>query len=677
MYSLVSRQHLAPRTPIAFTRDLLVPGFWAIDLETKGVDASYPETEVVGIGLANDQHCFYIDGSHGWPPGIQDFLLASSFTSFNVMFDGSFLQKFTGRWLNWVGCSFGLFKQLTSEGWSGQSWSLEQLQLNVLGWAGTNKTAMDAALKERGLGKDAMWQLPAEILGPYCASDADAAWQGWHVLVEAAQPFPQLMDYHQRLFMTEVRLLAEQQFRGMRVDQDRLESCRANNEGRIEASMSAFLDHPEVAHHIGSYNQEVEDVWKASEPPRLTKAGEESKNWMKWWERRKKLPIFNPNSKTQLRWLFFDKLGFKPVKYTETGLPSVSKKVLPAFGEPGMMLAEHNMYVKRRGYIARTIEKSARDGLVHPQFNSVGTVTTRLGGSGGLNLQQQPKVVDFMGAFCARPGHKLIQADAEALEPTVLAEFSRDKTLWSLYGPGAKPNDVYLFVAAKMGELGKEIRKFYDPENPTKESIGAAKKQCKNDRAVAKKFHLMGTYKAGPPKIQEDMALEGIKLPLSDVRRMHREYWALWPGVLRFEEQLKDMWEANGGWIPSALGTPICVAHSLLKDINNRFCQTSGHQILQLWIYYTDKLRRERRVEMYPWLVDLHDEMFFEAPEDQAAAAQQVIEDALALTNQELGMDIKIKGPAAIVDDMAAVKCPDDYNDWLEELLADDEDDDE
>jgi len=667
MYVLLQRQNLVPRTPIAFSPELLVPGFWAIDLETKGLDAADPESRIVGIGLANAKHCFYIDLTQDVPAGLLDFLRSSTFTAFNVMFDGTHLQVYTGAWLRWVGCSYGLFKQLSSESWPGQSWSLEVAQLDVLGWPTTNKTALEVALKERRLGKGDMWQLPAEILGPYCASDADAAWQLWEVLVQAAKPFPHLMDYHQRLFLTEVRLLAEQQIRGIKIDQQRLEACRANNEAQIAQSMNAFLTIPEVAHHIAEVNKDARAAWEATQPPRLTKTGEESARWRAWKDREAtwmEQRGFNLNSKQQLEKLFYDKLGFKPSRFTETGRRVVDRKVLPSLGEPGRLLADYNIYLKRRGYIAATIEKAARDGCIHPQFNSAGAVTTRLGGSGGWNAQQMPKSVDFLYSLSARPGHKLVQADAEALEPTILAEFSRDKTLWSLYGPDAKPNDVYLFVCSKMPALGKEILKYYDPENPTAESIKKTKKVCKNDRAVGKKFHLMSTYKAGPKRIREDMELDGIHISLSEAIQMHREYWAIWPGVLRFEETLKNIWRNSGGWIPSALGTPICVAEQFLKDINNKFCQTSGHKILQLWIYYTNRLRNERQIEMFPWILDNHDEMFWEAPDSHAEAAAQAITDALALANQELNMEVKIKGPTLIVENMAQVKC-DNYADWI------------
>lgn len=651
----------------------------AIDLETKGTNSADPSSFIAGVGFAHQGGCFYIHllGASDEVLGyIRKWLIgAKRLTSFNVLFDGAFLQAFTGKWLNWEYDSYGLFKLLSTEGYPTQRWDLGTAQHDLLGWATSNKTVLADALKTEGLTKAEMWRLPAQVLGHYCAIDADAHWQVLEELLTQcgkAEWGAAVLDYHTRLYMTEVKLLAEQQLRGLVIDQQLINACHSGLLTQILATKEAFLQHPLVAPHIIGAQERARDAWIASRPNRWTGQGVQSKNYERWVAREEKAlesGAFNINSKPQLADLFYTKLGFKIAKYTATGKPVVDRKVLPYLGEPGKLLSSYNVFLKRRGYVERIIERSAASGVVHPQFNSMGAVSTRLGGSGGVNFQQLFKDPAFLAAFKARPGFKLVQADAEALEPTILAEFSQDKTLLSVYGKDlgivTTKRDIYLHIAANINALGTEIRKFYDPENPTPEGTKAAKKACKRDRAVAKKFHLMSTYKAGPAKIKEEMELEGIHLSLKEVREIHRDYWDLFRGVLRFEEKLQSMWMANGGWIPSIFGTPIAVADSLLKDINNRFCQYSGHVVLQLWIYYIEVLRQERGVEMYPWLVDGHDDTVWEVPEEQAAAAAQIIDDALALANEELGMEIPIKGPSMIVDNLAEIKC-EDYEAWLE-----------
>jgi DNA polymerase I-like protein with 3'-5' exonuclease and polymerase domains len=675
MRRLLPTQSFSPRTPAAIltnatVQDMqqwLTPGRWSFDTETAGLEAHNPDHKLVGIGLANNEHCFYIDLltiTDEARDYLYMWLTTVELNCFNAAYDMAWLWREIGGWLNCTGDSYALFKNLSSEGYPGQSWSLEAAQLEVLGWPTTNKDALNAALKERGLSKSEMWQLPAGILGPYCASDADAAWQLWNHLEGICKTqFPNLLDYHQRLFLNEVELLIEQQLRGIYVDQALLASCRSQNEAAIKSSLEAFLNHPQVSAHVTSYNRSVLDAWKASEPARFNKDGVTvSKRWEAWQAREAKVledKGFNPNSKQQLAQLFYGTLGYKPLFKTATGRPAMSKKVLPSLGEPGKLLAKYNVYLKRRGYISAVIEKSKADGCIHPQYRSVGTLTTRLGGSGGLNLQQVPKNKEFLQCLRARDGHKLVQMDAEALEPVILAEFSRDPTMWTLYGPGAKQQDIYLFVAAKIPGLGDEILKYYDPDNPTAGGIAAAKKNCKRQRDIAKICTLSSNYGASARKIHETLTLSGIEISYAEVYKIHAAYWRLFAGIKRFEQQLLQMWRTNGGWIPSILGTPICVAEELLKDVSNRMVQTSGHMVLQLLLFYVNKLRKERGVVMHSWIPDFHDECTFESPIEHAAAAEQILIDALDLANQELEMEIKIKGPPMIADSLADIKVKD------------------
>lgn len=164
------------------------------------------------------------------------------------------------------------------------------------------------------------------------------------------------------------------------------------------------------------------------------------------------------------------------------------------------------------------------------------------------------------------------------------------------------------------------------------------------------------SYGAGPPKIHETLVLAGIDISLHEVKQIHTQYWKLFAGIKTWGQRLTMIWANNGGWVPSVSGRPLCVAEGLLKDIVNRHTQTSGHDILQLYIWNIQRLRKERGVEMYPWLVDNHDESIWEAPEAQAEAARQILIDALAATNAELGMSVKIKGDPMITDSLADIK---------------------
>jgi phosphoglycerate dehydrogenase-like enzyme len=77
-----------------------------------------------------------------------------------------------------------------------------------------------------------------------------------------------LREFHERVFMPNVRLLAEQQLRGILVDQEILKACRDSLTERITTAMSSFLQHPQVVPHIAEYNREVHAAWSAAQPAR-------------------------------------------------------------------------------------------------------------------------------------------------------------------------------------------------------------------------------------------------------------------------------------------------------------------------------------------------------------------------------------------------------------------------
>lgn len=392
----------------AHLSEVLKPEYdtWAIDLETRGLDPYHSDSYIVGIGFANQDVTLYVDLRAITDDGVlflEDYIRTrAKLTAFNVKFDASFLYPIFG-WLNWDMDTYGMYKQLSNEGYENQSWSLETAQLNYLGWPETNKTEMEMELIERGLTKADMWQLPAEVLGKYCALDAAAHWQLYEELQAdlAAMPFAEpTLKFHCGEYLTMVKLLVEQQSRGILINKPGL--ARHYNHLIIKADEYAnkFLSHPNVAPYIQNYNEEQINLHKAKEPPKTIKSGEPSTRWDNWANKHKEVKAtqhFNLNSKKQLGWLFYECL-YKVIKSTrdmthldvdgrvyeiektDGGANSVSKKVLALFGEPGMLLLEYNKLLKEQGYVEAARELTRDSDVIRPDYNSFGTVTGRLSG---------------------------------------------------------------------------------------------------------------------------------------------------------------------------------------------------------------------------------------------------------------------------------------------------------
>jgi DNA polymerase I-like protein with 3'-5' exonuclease and polymerase domains len=275
---------------------------------------------------------------------------------------------------------------------------------------------------------------------------------------------------------------------------------------------------------------------------------------------------------------------------------------------------------------------------------------------GSINVQQMPKSRGFLECWKPRPGYKLVQLDFTSIEPVVLTAASRDPSLLKVYGADAKPQDIYLFTGAGLGSLGRKIQEHYDVDNTTVEMIAHAKKVCKKERNIAKTVHLAATYNAFPRKIFQTLSQAGVDITLEEVEHMHRDYWILYQGVKRFESDLIDEWNRTGGYILNGLGRPIAISHKLVKDAVNRYCQSTGHDLLMMYITRVGQLRDHYQAEMYPWLVDFHDETIWEVPEGKVDVAKMILEESLVWLNKHRQTDIPVKGDVQIADTLADIK---------------------
>ena len=275
-------------------------------------------------------------------------------TSFNVLFDGGWLAREFG-WLPWEMCSYGLFRQLATEAYEGQRWNLATLQTEVLGYADHNKDPVDDMLRKHGLGKEDMWRLlelePTEFL-KYCALDAEAHWHGYSVLLDACEDLgvvgDALADYHIQDFLNEVELLAEAQFLGIPIDQEKLTAYRTELERKIEDGLAAFHQHADIAPLIKLFNVSTVNEHLKEKPATHTKVGKPAAAYDRWVEKLEQyqqMNFFNVRASKHLIWLFYDKLGYPVRKYTKdpktkqrTMTPATDKECLLFFGEPGKIL---------------------------------------------------------------------------------------------------------------------------------------------------------------------------------------------------------------------------------------------------------------------------------------------------------------------------------------------------
>lgn len=281
-----------------------------------------------------------------------------------------------------------------------------------------------------------------------------------------------------------------------------------------------------------------------------------------------------------------------------------------------------------------------------------------------FNIQQQPKSRPYLETWIPRPNHRLIQLDFAAVEPTILAQVSGCPTYRKLYGPDANPNqDVYLHVGAKFRKFKDQVLKYYNPDNPTAESTAEAKRVLRYERGkLLKTAHLGFQYGAGAPTVHSGFVRQEVEIDLEDVFEMHKDYWSpeLFAVVKDYERKLQQEWRQRGGWIINPMGRPLPVSEQKFKDLLNCAIQSAAHDCLQRVLRYIDEGRFSKKVLMYPWLVDQHDETIFEAHVDSVDAGKAVFREAMQKLNADLakmGWDIPIKGEPEVFMSLAEVKC--------------------
>jgi DNA polymerase I len=266
--------------------------------------------------------------------------------------------------------------------------------------------------------------VPLELAVPYAAEDADVTLQLRNCMTPQLRAMG-LMKLWEEVELPLVEVLAELEWNGILVDPAELDRQRLRLEKRI-----TDLKH------------QIDDAAMAA-------IGR----------------TFNPESPKQLAEAFFNKptdqepgLGLKSLKKTKTG-HSTDIEVLEKLAEnpdigtpiPGLIV-EHRQLSKLVGTYLESLKEAINKttGRIHSSFNQTGAATGRLSSS-DPNLQNIPIRTDIgreiRKAFIAPPGHVLISADYSQIELRLLAHLSRDPALIEAFHRG---EDIHIAVAGQV-----------------------------------------------------------------------------------------------------------------------------------------------------------------------------------------------------------------------------------
>jgi DNA polymerase-1 len=323
---------------------------------------------------------------------------------------------------------------------------------------------------------------------------------------------------------------------------------------------------------------------------------------------------FDLNSTKQLAEVLFDKIGFKAGKKTKTGR-STDVEVLEALaadeeaGRPETtvprLVLEYRQLTKLISTYLVALRQAIRPetGRIHTTFHQLVTATGRLA-SHGPNLQNIPIRSDLgrliRKAFYAPPGACLLCADYSQIELRLLAHLSGDPAMIDAFERG---QDIHAAVASQVyGVPQEEVTR------------------AQRDRAKTINFGII----YGITAFGLSRRVEG--LDVGSAARLIADYKARYAGIDGFLQECIQEAEQKG-FVTTMLGRrrsipEIRAGNSRTRALGERLAINSVVQgsaadlIKRAMVEVQDEIDRDRMpVKM---LLQIHDELVFETPEDGA-----------------------------------------------------------
>ncbi|MBN8533042.1 MAG: DNA polymerase I [Rhizobiales bacterium] len=349
---------------------------------------------------------------------------------------------------------------------------------------------------------------------------------------------------------------------------------------------------------------------------------------------------FNLGSPKQLGDILFGKMGIPNGRKTATGAWSTGADVLEELAEQGHILPEKLLEWRQLQKLKSTYTDALpsfvnpQTGRVHTSYALAATSTGRLASS-EPNLQNIP-VRNEMGrkirqAFIAMPGHVLISADYSQIELRLLAHIAEIPQLTRAFADGV---DIHAMTASEMfavplSEMTSEIRR----------------------RAKAINFGIIYGISAFGLAKQLGISRE-------EAGAYIKKYFERFPGIKDYMEATKKQVKAEG-FVTTIFGrkcffpnidtrNPSERAFLERAAINAPIQGSAADIIRRAMLRMDDALAAAKSpAEM---LLQVHDELIFEAPEGAADAAIPLIRkvmEAAPLPFLQLKVPLQVDARAA------------------------------
>ncbi len=347
---------------------------------------------------------------------------------------------------------------------------------------------------------------------------------------------------------------------------------------------------------------------------------------------------FNINSTQQLSDVLFLKLKLphRGLRKTRSGHFSTAADVLDSLkqadttGIINLILEYRELGKLKSTYVDALPEMvNAESGRIHSSFNQTGTVTGRIASS-NPNLQNIP-VRSEVGmrirrGFVARPGWVILSADYSQVELRILAHITKDEALLEAFRQG---QDIHRATAAAVFGVPLQEVTF-------------------KQRQFAKNVNFGIIYGMGAYRLARES-----ELTLAEAEKYIKEYFERFPGIRDYLERTK-MQARSQGYVETLFGRrryfPIfqarvrtnqeMVARAEREAINHPIQGTAADIIKLAMIALHRRLREggyQARI-----ILQVHDELLLEAPEDEVEAVRALVVETMSST-VELDVPLRVE----------------------------------
>ena len=345
---------------------------------------------------------------------------------------------------------------------------------------------------------------------------------------------------------------------------------------------------------------------------------------------------FNLASPKQLGEVLFDRLGIKGGKKTKTGQYSTSEAVLATIDHPLIeTVLEHRSLSKLKSTYTDALANVAdSNDRVHTSYHQALTTTGRLS-STDPNLQNIPIRTDtgrlIRQAFIAPKGRKVLSADYSQIELRLMAHFANDPVLIRAFNEG---HDIHRATAAEI--LGKAFDEVTHEERRQAKAVNFGLLYGMSEFGLAKQLGFT-----------REQAQAYIKL-----------YFARYPTVRAYMQATRKA-AHEYGYITTILGRQLftpdmqhpnrAVRQAAERAAINAPLQGSAADIIKLAMIAVNDVLPKDHAKM---LLQVHDELVFEAEEDKIEDITKMIknamQDVLSKTAKAKGWDVNFAVPLVV-----------------------------